>query len=1071
MSKRTLGSVLVILLVAIGIGFFNLPYAKQQSVIPSWPERFEMQKIHLGLDLQGGTQLDYKIDLRKVKEADHEAIIEGVLEVITKRVNGLGVSEPNIYRSTLAEEEHIIVELAGVKDLEEAKTTVGKTIQLEFKEENNNPVTEEYKAEIKAMADTALERILEGELFDLVAGEEELANPDTTILFRTDEASYRFQSDLPEDYFPYLDEVEIGEVVPETIFAEDGYTLDASQNLVPLEGYYLIQLMDRREGAREVHEDKEVEASHILIAYQGASGASEETTRTKEEAEALAEKIQQTATVEDDFMAVAIDNFASLAAEYSDDASNADNGGELGFFGPGEMVKPFEDAAFTMEIGEISEVVETEFGFHIIKVTDLKAEVNTTTPEMEYQLNRLYYSTLGNPWQDTALTGEHFVHADVEFNQTYTPYVSIEFNKEGAQLFEELTARNVGKPIAIFVGGQLISAPTVNETISGGKAQISGNFTIEEASNLARDLNTGAIPAPILLVGQYTIGASLGEEALESSIRAGLIGILLLMIYMTLYYRVPGLLANVALIIYASLVVFFIKVAMPLAAALTLSILIFTGIVSSVLKNRDSFWEKLLAFLLACFILFFFTYLLASPVVLTLAGVAGVILSIGMAVDANILIFERIREELRNKRTLGSAIEIGFERAWSSIRDSNFSSLITCAILIYFGSSIIKGFAVNLALGILLSMFTAITITKTFLRALVGTKVGENAFLMGIPKTGHLSLDFVGRRKIWFTLSAVVIGVATIMITTQGLKLGLDFTGGTLMEIRFETPVTPERLSRELERIESELLEVENASGAEEAPPSESPTIELSSLEEKEDSIDFGEPLIVESGENTLLIRMKHITTEAHDTLLDELQATFGTLEENRYTTIGATVGSTMKQKAVIAILMASVAIVLYIAFAFRQIPKELSAWRFGIAAILALLHDVFIPLGIFSVLGVVLGVEIDALFITAMLTVMGFSVHDTIVTFDRIRENVRHQRAGESFAEVANRAINETLARSLNTSFSTLLTVATLFFLGAESIRYFLLTLMIGLIVGTYSSILIATPLLVWWKERADKR
>ncbi|MFA6435936.1 MAG: peptidylprolyl isomerase, partial [Candidatus Gracilibacteria bacterium] len=757
MNKRRLALIALIVVMAIGLGFFDLPYSTQQKILPFLANPTETensgflaeQKIHLGLDLQGGTQLDYKIDLSRVAEADRQIVIDGVFEVITKRVNGLGVAEPNIYRSTVADEEHIVVELAGIKDIEKAKEIVGKTIQLEFKEENQNPTMSESEIQIiENTAQSALDRILDGENFNAVAKEAELEDPTRVTYFSSGEESYTFASNMNADFLPYLNSVEIGNTVSNLIQTNDGYTVDASGNLVPLDGFYIVNLIDRREGEKTVTTEKEVRASHILIAYEGASGSS--ATRTKEEAQTLAEELHTRLTDNGE-------DLATLANEFSDDPSGKATGGDLEFFKSGDMVPAFEETAFSMNIGDISQVVETEYGFHIIQVTDIKEATETTTPETEYNIEKIYFATTPDPWSPTALTGEHFVRANVEFNQNYEPYVSIQFNDEGATLFEELTGSNINKRLAIFVGGQLISAPNVNEKIGGGSAQISGQFTIEEATNLARDLNTGAIPAPIILVGQSTIGASLGQEALDASLFAGLIGVLILMTFMLLYYRLPGLLANIALCIYSIMLIFVIKVAMPIALALIISLGIFCILVSIILKSDESIWEKMLSFLLACFILFFFTYLLANPITLTLAGVAGVVLSIGMAVDANILIFERIKEELHNGRPLSGAVEIGFDRAWSSIRDSNFSSLITCAILIYFGSSITKGFAINLALGILISMFTAITITRTFLRTVVGTKLGANNFLMCKPKKGHTTFRIVQKRKLWFAISGLLI--------------------------------------------------------------------------------------------------------------------------------------------------------------------------------------------------------------------------------------------------------------------------------------------------------------------------
>ena len=286
------------------------------------------------------------------------------------------------------------------------------------------------------------------------------------------------------------------------------------------------------------------------------------------------------------------------------------------------------------------------------------------------------------------------------------------------------------------------------------------------------------------------------------------------------------------------------------------------------------------------------------------------------------------------------------------------------------------------------------------------------------------TFDFVGKWKIWFVISAIIVAIGIGGLMKFGLNLGIDFTGGTLMEVKFEKPVVMEDVRA--------ALTLEN-------------------------------PIIVSSGENSFVIRAKHIDSETHDAVLEDLQAKFGAVEETRFNTIGPTVGETLKKRAFYALGIALVMIVLYIAFAFRKIPRTVSPWKFGICAIVALLHDTFIPLGIFSALGV----EIDGLFITAMLTILGFSVHDTIVVFDRIRERLKTQGRDESFKEVANASLRQTMVRSLNTSLTVMITLLALLFFGSASIFYFVLALVIGITVGTYSSIFIATPLLVLWQKK----
>ncbi len=751
------------------------------SVKQNWPNNrfvnlFKDPKVTLGLDLQGGTQLDYRIDLRnaRAKNEDDDLnndvrindVIEGVRATIDRRVNSLGVSEPNIYLSKVADEDHIIVELAGIKDVDEAKATVGKTIQLEFKEQKDALDIDERDV-IEANAKSILENATAADAdFDALGKSTETS--DGKIGYRPE--AKRWKSELPDHYKEVLPRLAIDKVHPATLEGSDGYALGAGGSITEKKGLYIVQMKSKEVNDRtekkfstlkdvasalntevgtqtdktradfdpaeveavflmaetgqshtdvlEIGEEyrvygfngkgeaeRQVEASHILISYTGSERTSESVTRTKEEALELSKQVLEEAEAEPG-------QFPDLARKYSDGPSGP-TGGELGFFGKGKMTQAFEEASLAMAVGDISDVVETEFGYHIINVTDektledrvnvsaLKVEkteankakldeeilkmdgYDVTTQEEELVYNELFFDLTPDPWKPTGLDGAHFKYASPTYNDIGIPQVNIEFDSEGGKMFEEITERLVGKPLAIFVGGQLISAPNVNQKISGGTAVITGQYTPQEAMQLARDLNTGAIDAPIILSGQYTISATLGETALRVSLLAGLIGLILLALYMIAYYRLMGIFAVLALLIYSIIIVFILKT---------------TGIV------------------------------------MTLAGIAGIILSIGMAVDANILIFERTKEELNSGKNFSASVSAGFERAWSSIRDSNVSSLITCVILYSFGNSIIRGFALMLAIGILISMLTAITVTKKFLQTLTGTRLAKNRFLLGVKK-------------------------------------------------------------------------------------------------------------------------------------------------------------------------------------------------------------------------------------------------------------------------------------------------------------------------------------------------
>ncbi|MFA6305860.1 MAG: protein translocase subunit SecF [Candidatus Gracilibacteria bacterium] len=1094
-----------IILIALVLGFYDLPSTIQTKLVPFTPEAITTTGLQLGLDLQGGSQLDYKIDLRDVPEKYQQDIVDGVMDVITKRVNGLGVAEPSIYVSDLPGEKHIIVELAenaqitqadvdkylniGKKDeakktadsltsdekkkvsLEKAKETVGKTIQLEFKEKKET-VDPKEKDKVKENALNALNDIKNGQKFEVVAQEESLTNPEKV---RYNKPDLQTEDQIPSKIKDALAKLKVGEYTKELVETGGTFIMDETTgNAVEDTGLGIIKLIDKQE---EKLDKKEVSVSHILIAYKGSKGSDDSTTRTQDEALKLAEELKTKLQSGEDF--------SKLAKEYSDDKSNKDTGGVLNspVTGDGSYAYDFEQASLKLtKNSELSPVTKTEFGYHIIKANEVKTSVNQT----KYKYESFIFSLLPNPWQDTDLTGKYFVHADVQLDNFYQPYVAIQFNDEGAKLFEQLTEKNVGKPIAIFVGGEKISAPKVNEKISGGKAVIEGGFSNEEAKELARNLNTGAIPAPILLSGEYTIGATLGEEALNQSLLAGLIGLLLVMAFMIFMYRLPGIFASIALLVYVSILLFVLKSQLPMWAALIISIAVFVFLLAKVINSKDSGWEKFISFVLSCIAFFFLTVLLKSGVVMTLAGIAGVIMSLGVAVDANVLIFERLKEELKQGKTFNAALDAGFDRAWAAIRDSNFSTLITCTILFYFGSSMIKGFAMNLATGIVISMFTAIIITKTLLKTLVGKQIVQNLKLFGVnpeekPKE---PIQFMKNAKKFLTVSGTLFVLSILSIFIVGANLGTDFTGGTLLEFKFEKPITKEEIAKVLVNAEDELKNLGTSimETKKEEKSSEKSVISttetsvndktlVTDSSKKEEVIDLASAKILESGENGYIIKTKYLTSQTHEKLLAILKDKLPTFEEKRFTTMGAIVGSSMLQKALIAVVMASVMIILYISFAFRKIPKQLNPWRFGISAVVALIHDVTIVTGIFIILGKVLNVEIDALFITAMLTVLGYSVNDTIVIFDRLRENILTYGKFDNFAQVTDVALNQTLRRSIGTAMSTLIALMSVLIFGAGNIFYFILALTIGIAFGTYSSIFIAPPILVYWKEWADKQ
>jgi protein-export membrane protein SecD len=620
----------------------------------------------LGLDLQGGAHLIYEADMSSIPEAEHGEALEGVKDIIDRRVNGLGVSEPIIQTAQVGKSQRVIVELPGVQDVNEAINMIGETPILSFKEPNNEPqrsLTAEEQTEIDAYNAQVLVRAeeIKAALVDGLAFEDAVAeHSEDNDQILAAQGSLGFIGERS-----FIDPA----IIEWAEQAQDG---DISDPIDTTGGVQILKRGAEREGGEVV------DASHILLcSAEIATCADTETYPTQADALAKAQELLAQANAQ---------NFAALAEEFSMDPGSASQGGDLGTFGTGEMVAPFEEAVMNAEVGAIVGPVETDFGYHLI----FKRDARTV---QEYELARIFldkqdaFDILGPQelWSDTGLGGKQLERAEVVTDpQTNDVLVSLQFDSEGRQLFKELTEKHLGSQIAIFLDDTLLSAPTVQAVIADGQSVISGGFTFVTARDLARNLNAGALPVPVELIGQQSIGASLGAESLDKSLYAGTVALVLVMIFMVLYYRLPGFVSTIALSVY-------------LIATMALF--------------------KLMG------------------VTLTLAGIAGCILSIGMAVDANVLIFERLKEELQKGKTLKVATEEGFDRAWNAIRDGNLSTVITCLLLIWFGTSFVQGFALTLMLGVLVSMFSAIFVTRTILLLIVpffGNKA--NALFLGAKK-------------------------------------------------------------------------------------------------------------------------------------------------------------------------------------------------------------------------------------------------------------------------------------------------------------------------------------------------
>lgn len=604
--------------------------------------------FNLGLDLQGGAHLIYRADVSRIEEVERAEAVDGVRDVIERRVNGLGVGEPNIQTARVAGEYRINVELPGVEDVNNAISLIGETPILEFQVQNDEPPREltaeeeaqieEANTEAQARAQEALSKLRAGAVFEDVVAE-----------FSQDE--------LTVNNGGYIGFIRSQDTIASALYdwAQTATEGDTSRTVIESDiAYHVLKRGIERDG------EPQANARHILVCFLGARNC-HSPLYTKDEARTKAQELFDQATAQ---------NFAQLARENSTDFVTSEDGGQLPPFTNGGFIPELDQIVFDAQDGEIIGPIETPLGFHVVY------KEGTSTAK-EYELSHVGLTKTrdidilppNSEWKPTGLSGKQLERAEVVSDpNTGSIQVSLQFDREGTDLFEQLTRDNIGRPIAIFLDGQPISIPTVQTVISGGTAVITGNFSVTEARELAQRLNTGALPVPVELISQQSVGASLGAESLALSLKAGMAGIMLVMLFMLIYYRFPGVLAVISLSVYISV---------------TLALFKLIG------------------------------------VTLSLAGIAGFILSIGMAVDANVLIFERLKEELRDGKSLKAAVEEGFLRAWTSIRDGNVSTLITCALLIWFGSSFVQGFALTLAIGIGMSMFSAITITRVMLRFVV----------------------------------------------------------------------------------------------------------------------------------------------------------------------------------------------------------------------------------------------------------------------------------------------------------------------------------------------------------------
>lgn len=593
------------------------------------------------------------------------------------------------------------------------------------------------------------------------------------------------------------------------------------------------------------------------------------------------------------------------------------------------------------------------------------------------------------------LDGKAISEARQDFDQnTNQVEVVMQMNAEGAEKWANITGEHKGEAMAITMDGVVYSAPTIQQQITGGVSQISGNFTIEEAEDLANILKSGTLPAKARIIDEVIVGPTLGADNIKSGFISFVIALILVLIYMWAYYAKAGLIANVALIA---------------------NIFFLVGSLASLQAS------------------------------LTLPGIAGIVLTIGMAVDANVIIFERIKEELRDGKGVKLAVAEGYKNAMASIIDANLTTLLTAIVLATFGSGPVLGFATTLIIGIFTSLFSALFISRLIITELLERKKDitfSNKYSVNIMQ--NTKIDFVGKRKIFYVISSLVIIGGIASMVSRGLDYGVEFTGGRTFTVEFKEK------EADYELIKNNLAKEFVEDGQELKP-------EVKMIDNK-----------FKAKITTKFMSGSEFENEKSDKIVEaklkkglEGMGDYEIVEQRR---VGAAVSEELKTSSMISVIVALVMIFLYIVFRFRK-------WQYGAGAVLALFHDVVITISMFSIFYGILpfSMEIDQAFIAAILTVVGYSINDTVIVFDRIREYLNSGKKIEE-NQLINNALNSTLSRTINTSLTTLVVLVAIFFFGGEAIKGFSFALLVGIVVGTYSSLCIATPLIIDFAKKKSE-
>ena len=601
------------------------------------------------------------------------------------------------------------------------------------------------------------------------------------------------------------------------------------------------------------------------------------------------------------------------------------------------------------------------------------------------------------------LDGGVVTDARVQYGNTGgNPEVSMSMNAEGANIWARMTKDNIGKQIAIVLDGMVYSYPTVNGEISGGSSQITGNFTLEEAEDLANVLKSGKLPAPATIIQEQVVGPSLGAESINAGLISFVIAFLLVLLYMVLFYQGAGLVADIALL---------------------------------------------------CNVVLLFGTLVSFGAVLTLPGIAGLVLTLGMAVDANVIIYERVKEELRAGKGLSKAIADGYKNAYSAIIDGQLTTFLTGVVLFMFGSGPVQGFATTLIIGIITSVLTSVFITRIIFddRVEKGKNITfDNKFTRNFLQ--NTKVDFIGKKKIAYIVSGALILISLVSIFTKGFTYGVDFTGGRTYVVRFDAPVTAEDVRAAAIAEFDGAVEVKQFGGESQ--------MKITTQYLVEDESTEADATVETKLYNALQGFFANELTFAEFT--STLDNPNGIISSDK---VGPTIANDITRNAIIAVIIALFVIFAYIAVRFH-------GWTWGLGGVAGLAHTALIVIGFFSLFSGILpfSLDIDQTFIAAILTIIGYAINDTVVIFDRIREYKElHPKA--DFKQNVNAALNSTLSRTMNTSLTTLVTMLAIAIFGGEVIRGLAVALILGIIIGTYASIFIATPIMFDVTKKAEAK